>query len=361
MSQNPAWAGHRIQRFRLDPTNAAGASFAVDWIRTSEPVSSYRAVAVGINPDLFQLFASDVDAYGLQRRELYKAASETEPHGYTGQEEESDLGLYHYGARLYLPELGRFLAVDPAREFANSYSYVGNNPLRFTDQDGKSSDIFGAAIFSAQVIARIFAIRQEMASAGMPEDQINSFFAQGGIESGNGKYRPYNDSQFVKELISPEGISFTISGAWITAFGGKGGLEFVWFFPSKVLDRESETLGDIAIFWFDSFSHASSEKFGMPRPMNQLGINVGVNASVNLISVHPDAEKKFLDENRLLSNAYTEHFWGGEFGPASVFGGGGFWGGGLTPLTALGPKGLIGVSCGEVYYYQIYSWQNSGQ
>jgi RHS repeat-associated protein len=94
-------------------------------------------VAVGINPDLFQLFASDVDAYGLQRRELYKAASETEPHGYTGQEEESDLGLYHYGARLYLPELGRFLQVDPAREFANPFSFSGNNPIIFIDPNGK--------------------------------------------------------------------------------------------------------------------------------------------------------------------------------------------------------------------------------
>jgi RHS repeat-associated protein len=148
MSANANWAGHRIQRFRLDPTHAPGASFAIDWIRSSQPLSSYRAVAVGINPDLFQLFASDVDAYGMQRRELYKAASETEPHGYTGQEEESDLGLYHYGARLYLPELGRFLQVDPMREFVNSFSYVRNSPIMLSDPTGKDSAVEVARDYS---------------------------------------------------------------------------------------------------------------------------------------------------------------------------------------------------------------------
>jgi len=41
------------------------------------------------------------------------------------------------GARFYDPDLGRFLQVDPAREFWNSYSYVGNNPVRFVDLDGR--------------------------------------------------------------------------------------------------------------------------------------------------------------------------------------------------------------------------------
>ncbi len=42
-------------------------------------------------------------------------------------------------ARFYDPDLGRFLQVDPAREFWSSYSYVGNNPTLFTDPTGNST------------------------------------------------------------------------------------------------------------------------------------------------------------------------------------------------------------------------------
>lgn len=56
---------------------------------------------------------------------------------YTGQEFYADLQLYNYHARLYNPAVGRFLAPDPARESASPYSYVGNNPINFTDPTGK--------------------------------------------------------------------------------------------------------------------------------------------------------------------------------------------------------------------------------
>jgi len=58
-------------------------------------------------------------------------------HWFTGKEREDDLGLMHYGARLYLPEIGRSLQVDPAREFNNPYSYVGNSPVMAVDPTGK--------------------------------------------------------------------------------------------------------------------------------------------------------------------------------------------------------------------------------
>jgi RHS repeat-associated protein len=80
--------------------------------------------------------AGDADPYGVTWRESYAATAESEPHQYTGQEREAALDLYYYGARFYDPELGRFSAVDPAREFANPYSYVGNNPVSRLDPTG---------------------------------------------------------------------------------------------------------------------------------------------------------------------------------------------------------------------------------
>ena len=47
---------------------------------------------------------------------------------------------YDYGARFYDPALGRFHSVDPLLEKyygTTPFAYVSNNPLRFTDPDGR--------------------------------------------------------------------------------------------------------------------------------------------------------------------------------------------------------------------------------
>jgi len=91
MSGNANWAGHRVYRLRLDPTNAVGAGFAVDWIRTSEPEQQpLRALRTTLNPEIFRMHASDADPYGIQWRELYAGGAENEPHGFTGQEDEAE-------------------------------------------------------------------------------------------------------------------------------------------------------------------------------------------------------------------------------------------------------------------------------
>ena len=52
-------------------------------------------------------------------------------------------GLYYFGARYYDPEIGRWTAVDPARQDLNWYVYCFNNPLKMIDPDGKDAIVVG--------------------------------------------------------------------------------------------------------------------------------------------------------------------------------------------------------------------------
>jgi RHS repeat-associated protein len=65
---------------------------------------------------------------------------------FTGQREMTGLGIYHYGARFYSQKLGRFLSADTLvpnpynPQDLNRFSYVRNNPLRYTDPNGHMLD-----------------------------------------------------------------------------------------------------------------------------------------------------------------------------------------------------------------------------
>jgi RHS repeat-associated protein len=58
---------------------------------------------------------------------------------FTGQQRETTNGLYHYGARLYNADIGRFISADsigvaPGNpQTLNRYSYVLNNPVNHAD------------------------------------------------------------------------------------------------------------------------------------------------------------------------------------------------------------------------------------
>lgn len=61
---------------------------------------------------------------------------------FTGQIKDDESGLYYYNARYFDPELGRFIQPDTDipdmsnPQSYNRYSYVMNNPLRYTDPNG---------------------------------------------------------------------------------------------------------------------------------------------------------------------------------------------------------------------------------
>jgi RHS repeat-associated protein len=76
-----------------------------------------------------------------------RATGPTRPaHGYTGQRADASTGLLFYNARYYDPTLGRFIQPDAIiqsnsdPQTLNRYSYVRNNPVKFSDPSGR---IFG--------------------------------------------------------------------------------------------------------------------------------------------------------------------------------------------------------------------------
>ncbi|MDZ4699133.1 MAG: RHS repeat-associated core domain-containing protein [Rhodothermales bacterium] len=62
--------------------------------------------------------------------------------GFTGKERDAETGLDYFGARYYMPALGRWgsmdlLALDPAQVDKSPYAYSWNNPATLTDPDGR--------------------------------------------------------------------------------------------------------------------------------------------------------------------------------------------------------------------------------
>jgi RHS repeat-associated protein len=84
---------------------------------------------------------------------------------YNGKELQDGTNWLDYGARMYYPELGRWMAVDPShedggQESSTPYGYVFNNPAGHTDPDGRIPHVVAGAIAGGLIGGAIEAGRQ---------------------------------------------------------------------------------------------------------------------------------------------------------------------------------------------------------
>ncbi|WP_315766701.1 MULTISPECIES: RHS repeat-associated core domain-containing protein [unclassified Bradyrhizobium] len=134
------------------------------------------------------------DAWGRRRNpngtdDVAGSITSQTTRGFTGEEELSTGGLVHLNGRVYDPLLARFTSADPTvtdptnSQGWNRYSYVGNDPLVFTDPSGFDfiSNVFGSIANFISGVARAIGSFIQNNLASILQIAITTFLSATGV------------------------------------------------------------------------------------------------------------------------------------------------------------------------------------
>jgi RHS repeat-associated protein len=97
------------------------------------------SVALELDDQALIISYEEYSPYGSSTYQAVRSQTETaKRYRYTGKERDESSGLCYYGARYYIPWLGRWSSPDPEGlvDGTNVFSYVTGNPVRYLDEAG---------------------------------------------------------------------------------------------------------------------------------------------------------------------------------------------------------------------------------
>ncbi len=135
---------HELMDFSNETIKATRPGFIYVWVSNNSATNNWvyfddMKVTLVEHP---VVQSDDYYPFGLTFNSWQRALTEKNDFLYNGKEFQKDLdwNIYDYGARMYMPDIGRWNAIDPLAGLyysATPYNYVLNQPTQAVDPDGR--------------------------------------------------------------------------------------------------------------------------------------------------------------------------------------------------------------------------------